>query len=147
MYKIKTIKRSPLACNLKRISGFTLIELMITVAIIGILASIALPSYEQYILKANRQAAQAVLMENAQFMERYFTTNNKYTDATLLSAVSPKGASGAAIKYNITFSTTPTAAAYTMKAARANSQTNESKCGDLTVAHTGAQTPTTAGCW
>ena len=147
MNKAKKIRRKPVANNVMRINGFTLIELMITVAIIGILASIAMPSYEQYVLKANRQAAQAVLMENAQFMERYFTTNNKYTDATLLSVVSPKGATGAAIKYDITFSTTPTAAAYTMKATRANSQTNESKCGDLTVAHTGAQTPTTAGCW
>jgi type IV pilus assembly protein PilE len=143
--KHKLIKHT-LSSRSGRLGGFTLIELMITVAVIGILAAIAMPSYQQYVLKANRQDAQAILMENAQFMERYFTTNNKYTDATLLSTVSPKGAAGTRIKYNITFSVTPTDSAYTLSAAPANGQTTDT-CGTLTIAHTGAQTPTTAGCW
>lgn len=130
----------------RRAGGFTLIELMITVAIIAILAAIALPSYQQYVLRANRADAKAILMENAQFMERYFTTNNAYTGAPVLSAVSPKGATGGAIRYNITFSVAPTASLYTLQAAPAGSQTNDS-CGTLTLSNTGAQTPTTAGCW
>jgi type IV pilus assembly protein PilE len=130
----------------KNNNGFTLIELMITVAVIGILAAIAIPNYQQYILRANRADAQAILTESAQYMERYYTTNTSYASATLLSAVSPKGASGTRIKYNITFSVTPTATLYTLRAIPANGQANDT-CGTLTLSQTGAQTPTTAGCW
>jgi type IV pilus assembly protein PilE len=133
-----------------RTRGFNLVELMIVTAIIGILAAIAYPSYTQYVLRSNRADAQAILMESAQFMERYFTTNNSYVGATVLSAVSPKGAAGTAIKYNISFSVTAAAATpnvYTLQAVPANGQTADTTCGTLTVSQTGAQTPTTAGCW
>jgi type IV pilus assembly protein PilE len=126
--------------------GFTLIELMITVAVLGVLAAIAIPNYQQYIIRGNRADAKAILMEAAQYMERYYTTNNTYVGATVLSAVSPKGASATSKKYDITFSSGPTATTFTIKAETANSQDNDT-CGDLTISNTGAQTPTTAGCW
>lgn len=131
---------------LNRNHGFTLVELMITTAIIGILAAIAYPSYTRYVLRANRADAVAILTESAQYMERYFTTNNTYVGAAVLSAVSPKGATGTNIKYNITFSVAPSATRFTLSAARANGQATDT-CGTLTLSQTGAQTPTTAGCW
>ena len=59
-------------------SGFTLIELMIVVAVIGILAAIAIPQYQTYIVRSRKVAVQADLTTYAQALERYNTANQKY---------------------------------------------------------------------
>ena len=58
--------------------GFTLIELMIAVAVLSIIAAIALPSFRENIRQGRRLEARSLLLENAQFMERFFTENNRY---------------------------------------------------------------------
>ena len=132
-----------------RARGFTLLELVITVVIVAVLAAIALPSYREYILRANRADAKAILMETSQFMERYFTSSNTYVASPVLtpvSVVSPKDATGLNIKYVVSFTAAPTAAAYTVQAVPANGQVGD-VCGTLSLTNTGVQSPSTAGCW
>ena len=75
-----------------RTHGFTLIELMIVVAIIGILAAIAYPSYTKHVLKSRRSLAKAAMMEVAQKEEAYYARNASYT-----TSLSDLGYTGSAL--------------------------------------------------
>ena len=68
--------------KLDRINGFTLIELMIVVAIVGILAAVALPSYRNYVVKSNRQGAQSELLDLASIQEKIYLNSNAYASIT-----------------------------------------------------------------
>lgn len=140
-----------------RQSGFTLIEVMIVVAIVGILASIAYPSYMKYVRNANRADAQALMLENAQYMERRFTTCGSY--AAVGGAAAPCNAAAdlpkdqspenGTARYSVTL-TEATATAFTIQAAPAGTYA-DALCGTMTITQTGAKTETGAGslgdCW
>jgi type IV pilus assembly protein PilE len=80
-------------------SGFTLIELMIAVAVIGILAAIALPSYKQYVVRGNRAAAQAEMMDIANREQQYLLVNRGYTNS--LSALNYSAPTAVSTKYTV----------------------------------------------
>ncbi len=125
--------------------GFTLIELMITVAIVAILASIALPSYQSHVVSTRRTTAQACLLELAQFMERYYSTNNmSYLNAALPTT---ECRTNLADHYTFAFAATPTATVYAITATAEGAQaTKDSSCTPMQVTQTGVRTPST-GCW
>ncbi len=74
------------ACNVKKNSGFTLIELMIVVVIIAVLAAVAIPSYNQYSIRTKRTDCQGVLINFSLAMERFFAANDTYDGAAAGSA-------------------------------------------------------------
>tara|TARA_R110001583_G_scaffold173287_1_gene327190 strand:- start:35212 stop:35631 length:420 start_codon:yes stop_codon:yes gene_type:complete len=127
--------------KLKSQQGFTLIELMIVIAIIAILTAIALPSYQDSVRKARRGDVQGAMLEMSNFMEREFTETNSYAGVTI-------AATGVTSDY-YTF-TTPipnlTATSYTLTAVPQGGQANDS-CGTLTLSQTGVKGADTTGCW
>ena len=74
---------------MKRQKGITLIELMVVLVIIAILASIAIPSYSQYVMRAHRRAAQAVMLEVATREHQYFAANRAFAEAGELNFTVP----------------------------------------------------------
>ncbi len=134
--------------------GFTLIEMMIAVAIVGILSAVAIPSYQEYIRRGARAEARAGLLQAAQWMERAATVTGVYPTAASNGAnFFPTGlASVPSNRYTIRLSTS-TATAFTLTANPQGAQTND-KCGAFTLTHNGirsntslASGTTSADCW
>lgn len=84
----------------RSLAGFTLMELMVTVAIIGILAAVALPSYQQYVQRGNRAAAQAAMMDIVNLQQQFLLNNRAYTNS--LSALAYSAPNEVSSKYTIT---------------------------------------------
>ncbi len=112
--------------------GFTLIEVMIVVAIVAILAAVALPSYNEYIRRGHRTEARTGLLQAAQWMERAATATGTYPLAAVFPASLQKVPSD---RYDITIASTD-GSTYTLTAAPKGAQSND-KCGDYTLNQAG----------
>lgn len=123
-----------------RQAGFTLIELMIVVAIIAILASIAYPAYDRFVVKSRRAAASGCLMEVAQHAERYQTTKMSYTGLALPSI---QCRNDLAAHYDFTLSSTATT--FSAQAVPQGVQASkDAGCGTLSVNQRGLKAVTGA---
>lgn len=132
--------------------GFTLIELMIVVAIIGIIAAIAYPSYQDSVRKSRRTDAKSSLLEAASLQERIYTQDNEYTDDLASLVVNADGQSSHEGYYTLSVDITSGCSApggcYTISATANGAQANDTACAVFSINNVGKKTsaPNT-DCW
>lgn len=146
--------------NTSKIKGFTLIEVMITIIIIAILASVATAAYRGYITKARRQAMQEDLLTMQQEAEEYYSLNHKYLGAFGTStAATSKTVDGRNPFYTVTYCASACTApvtvtgGYMITAVAKGGQTSDKECSTLMVYRNGTRLAETSagakseGCW
>ena len=133
----------------KSTSGFSLIELVIAIAIVGILATIAFPNYVNQMQQTRRADCEAALMQLASAMERDFSRNNQYRDLVGVGNFSNQcPIDGGTATYTLAIANL-TATTYTLQATPAGAQAGD-PCGTLTLTNTlqkGQTSGTLAECW
>ena len=129
-----------------RYKGFTLIEVLIVVAIVGILASIAYPSYVDNVARSNRSEGQRELLRIANLQEQYYVDNRVYaSDMTKLNlGADPFITESGHYSIDATVSGATFSLTATAKGVQA---TNDSHCATLTVTETGKKSATNTDCW
>ncbi len=140
-------------CNLlkKRNDGFTLIELMITVTIIGIVAAIAYPAYNQHVLRTHRVEGKAMLEQAVVNQERFFSSNNTYAANTTALGYAANPAISEHNYYSLVVdaptAACPIATCYSMTITAIGSQATDAQCATMTQTSTGRKTATSPDCW
>ena len=138
--------------TLKKQHGFTLIELMIAVAVVGILSAIAIPSYNAYVQRGWRADARVTLLDNAQFMARFYSQNLTYLDKSSGTSVVPtlprlRSPESGTVRYNLTQTaqdaTAVVAAGFTITATPTG--WTDATCGNLTIDQLGRKGSSVAG--
>ena len=127
-----------------RIGGFTLIELMMTVAIVGILVAVALPNYSQHVRTGRRAEAQAYLQTVAAREQQFFVDTRSYVDLAAVGISVPDSVNGA---YTLTVTTAAGPPPTFTVTAEPKAGQSADKCGTLSINQASAKTAATVGCW
>jgi len=126
--------------------GFTLIELMIAVAIVGILAAVAFPSYQQYLLRGNRANAQQVMMDIALRQGQILVDNRAY--ASTVGDTGVNIPADVVTNYTVTMAVNSPPPSFLITATPKGNQVKDTACGTLTLDNAGAKTASGTGkCW
>jgi type IV pilus assembly protein PilE len=133
----RVARRAARGCHPSRAQGVTLIELMVAVAIVGILAAIALPAYRRYVLQGNRTDAIKALAFDQQALERCYSQNFSYVGCAQTASLPAATADG---YYTISFSVGPAATSYTLEATAAGTQVADTLCKTFQLTQAGVQT-------
>lgn len=132
-----------------RSAGITLIELLIVVIVIGILASVAVPSYRNYVMRANRTDATAALLRVASAQEKFYLQNNTYATNAQLATAPPAGLgiTGTERGYYTLQITSASASGFTATASApaTSGQYQDTNCRSFSITETGARSATNAG--
>ena len=149
MTAINTVKKY----NIKLVTGFSLIEVMIVLTVIGVLIAIIAPSYTAHMNDSRRVSAQSDLIQLSGFMERYFTENGQYhqdQSTPAVAVVLPANITSDYYTYSLSSVNTTS---YTLQAALiASTEQSDDECGTMTISSTNVRTATVAttpisGCW
>jgi type IV pilus assembly protein PilE len=133
--------------------GVTLIELMVIIAILGILGTVAVNSYRGYLLRSNRTEARVALLKVQSQQEKFFLQNGRYAVNSELSTAPPTGLGVAATTpasfYTIDLVAIADTNKFTVRARAANGQLKDaSACQTFTIDEKGAKLPAdSSGCW
>jgi len=135
---------------MQRYKGVTLIELLIAIAIIGILSSVAYPSYVDFVQRSNRAEAQSELLKVANLQEQYFIDHRTYTadmeDLGLGADPYIPETSGSK-NYSIDAVIADGGTTFVLTATAINAQAGDSSCAKFNVNEVGAKTATSSDCW
>lgn len=155
------IDRTPRTSKTEK--GFTLIELMIVIVVVGILFFVAIPTYQQYVLKSNRSVARGKLLDVVARMEQYFSNNRIYIEdlgELGYGSVDGDGDVGVASNSNLVAPTSADAvyeieatviagppATFSISAIPKNVQVKDTECGTFTISSDGDRSAAGSNCW
>ena len=137
-----------------RLAGFSLIELLVVLVIMGVLSAVALPAYTRYVQRGHRTEAMAALLESQHFMERYYSANGQYLSPANAVPLLPQRLQGipsqGTVRYQLSVREA-TVKSYVLQAVPEGSMAGDI-CGSLTINQTGLRgvlnsTRSVAECW
>ncbi len=148
------LRPGPVRPRSRRAAGFTLIELMIVVAIVAILVAVALPSYESYVIRTRRAAAAGCVTDLSAFMERVYAANLRYDQNNAAATALPNVQCRTDLAGSYTFAFAagqPQQRTFGIVATPAGAQAKDTDCANLSIDQAGVKaisgSSTVAACW